>query len=293
MLALYKKELRTFLSSVIGAVVLAVFLLVSGLFHWVFPGQWNLLESGVAEMSAFVLFTPWIFLFLIPAITMRSIAEERKNGTLELLLTHPLDAHRIVWAKFLAGTTLVALALLPTLPGYGVLHALGNPPGNIDGGAVLAGYLGLLLLGGAFVATGLLTSARTDSQVVAFLSSALMCMLLYYGPSALGSYALFGSAGSVREAMGNHAVRRDDAGRQHGREADAVGEVVAGRVHGPGHDASLFTRLFRSFGGLLRIDHRKSSFRKQKSKSGGCLQLERSSGSPGDLAGNRFSMSST
>lgn len=194
MRALYKKELRAFLSSVIGTVVLAVFLLVSGLFHWVFPGQWNLLESGVAEMSGFFLFTPWIFLFLIPAITMRSIAEERNNGTLELLLTHPLDAHRIVWSKFLAGTTLVALALLPTLAGFWVLHELGNPPGNIDGGAVLAGYLGLLLLGAAFVATGLVASARTDSQVVAFLSSALICMVLYYGPSALGSYALFGSA---------------------------------------------------------------------------------------------------
>ena len=194
MKALYKKELRAFLSSVIGTVVLAVFLLVSGLFHWVFPGQWNLLENGVAEMSGFFLFTPWIFLFLIPAITMRSIAEERKNGTLELLLTQPLDAHRIVWSKFLAGTTLVALALLPTLAGFWVLHALGNPPGNIDGGAVLAGYLGLLLLGAAFVATGLVASARTDSQVVAFLSSALICMVLYYGPSALGSYALFGSA---------------------------------------------------------------------------------------------------
>ena len=194
MRALYKKELRAFLSSVIGTVILAVFLLVSGLFHWIFPGQWNLLESGVAEMNGFFLFTPWIFLFLIPAITMRSIAEERKNGTLELLLTHPLDAHRIVWSKFLAGTTLVALALLPTLAGFWVLHVLGNPPGNIDGGAVLAGYLGLLLLGAAFVATGLAASARTDSQVVAFLSSALICMVFYYGPSALGSYALFGSA---------------------------------------------------------------------------------------------------
>lgn len=194
MKALYKKELRAFLSSIIGTVVLAVFLLVSGLFHWVFPGQWNLLDAGVAEMSGFFLFTPWIFLFLIPAITMRSIAEERKNGTLELLLTHPLNAHRIVWSKFLAGTTLVALALLPTLFGYGVLHALGNPAGNIDGGAVLAGYFGLLLLGAAFVATGLLASSRTDSQVVAFLSSALVCMMMYYGPSALGSYALFGSA---------------------------------------------------------------------------------------------------
>lgn len=194
MIALYKKELRAFLSSVIGAVVLAVFLLVSGLFHWVFPGQWNLLDSGVAEMSSFFLFTPWVFLFLIPAITMRSIAEERKNGTLELLLTHPLDPSRIVWAKFLAGTTLVAAAIIPTITGYAVLHTLGNPVGNIDGGAVLAGYLGLLLLGAAFVATGLVASSRTDSQVVAFLSSALFCMLLYYGPSALGSYALFGPA---------------------------------------------------------------------------------------------------
>ena len=194
MKALYKKELRAFLSSIIGTVVLAVFLMVSGLFHWVFPGQWNLLNAGVAEMSGFFLFTPWIFLFLIPAITMRSIAEERKNGTLELLLTHPLNAYRIVWSKFLAGTTLVALALLPTLFGYGVLHILGNPPGNIDGGSVIAGYFGLILLGAAFVATGLLTSSRTDSQVVAFLSSALVCMIVYYGPSALGSYALFGSA---------------------------------------------------------------------------------------------------
>ena len=142
MTALYKKELRAFLSSVIGAVVISVFLLVSGLFHWVFPGQWNLLETGVAELTSFFLFTPWVFLFLIPAITMRSIAEERKNGTLELLLTHPLDPHRIVWAKFLAGTTLVAAALVPTLAGYFVLHQLGNPVGNIDDGSVLAGYFG-------------------------------------------------------------------------------------------------------------------------------------------------------
>ena len=168
MTALYKKEVRAFLSSVIGAVVLAVFLLVSGLFHWVFPGQWNLLDAGVAELNSFFLFTPWVFLFLIPAITMRSIAEERKNGTLELLLTHPLDANRIVLAKFLAGTTLVAAALIPTIAGYIVLHQLGNPVGNIDGGSVLSGYLGLLLLGAAFVATGLATSARKTAKLWPF-----------------------------------------------------------------------------------------------------------------------------
>ena len=193
MTALYTKELRSFLSSVIGTVVFGVFLLLSGLFHWVFPGQWNLLANGVAEMNAFFLFTPWVLMFLIPAIMMRSIPEERSNGTLELLLTHPLDPGRIILSKFLAGVTLVALALLPTLIGYGCLHALGNPPGNIDSGAVLAGYVGLLLLGAAFVATGLAASARTDSQIVAFLTTAMACLLMYYGPSALGSYDLFGA----------------------------------------------------------------------------------------------------
>ena len=139
MFALYKKELRSFLSSIIGTVVLGVFLLMGGLFHWVFPGQWNLLSNGVAEMNAFFLFTPWILMFLIPAITMRSIPEERNQGTLELLLTHPLDPVRIIRAKFLAGITLVSLALLPTLVGFGILHHLGNPPGNIDSGSVMAG----------------------------------------------------------------------------------------------------------------------------------------------------------
>ena len=192
MIALYKKELRAFLSSVIGTVVLGVFLLLGGLFHWVFPGQWNLLSNGVAEMNAFFLFTPWVLMFLIPAITMRAIPEERNQGTLELLLTHPLDPRRIIRAKFLAGITLVTLALMPTVVGYFILHHLGNPPGNIDSGAVIAGYLGLVLLGGAFVATGLAASANTASQIVAFLTTALTCLVLYYGPSALGSYDLFG-----------------------------------------------------------------------------------------------------
>lgn len=192
MRALYKKELRAFLTSVIGVVVIGVFLLVGGLFHWVFPGQWNLLDNGVAELHAFFLFTPWVLMFLIPAITMRSIPEERSQGTLELLLTHPLDPGRIIGAKFLAGLTLVALALLPTLVGFFILHHLGNPTGNIDSGAVLAGYLGLLLLGGAFVATGLAASSRAESQIVAFLVSVMACLMLYYGPSAIGSYDLFG-----------------------------------------------------------------------------------------------------
>ena len=192
MIALYKKELRGFLTSVIGTAVLGVFVLVSGLFHWVFPGQWNLLTNGVAEMNSFFLFTPWVLMFLIPAITMRSIPEERAAGTLELLMTHPLDARRIILAKFLAGISLVSLALLPTAINAVLLHHLGNPTGNLDAGAVLAGYLGLIMLGSAFVATGLAASSRTDSQVVAFLGAVLACLIFYYGPSAMGSYDLFG-----------------------------------------------------------------------------------------------------
>lgn len=148
MTALYKKELRAFLSSTIGTVVLGAFLLIGGLFHWVFPGQWNLLSNGIAEMNAFFLFTPWVLMFLIPAVTMRSIPEERSQGTLELLMTHPLDPRRIILAKFWAGLTLVCIALIPTLIGYAVLHQLGNPPGNIDSGAVVAGYLGSEVSGG-------------------------------------------------------------------------------------------------------------------------------------------------
>ena len=192
MIALYKKELRAFLTSVVGTVVLGVFLLIGGLFHWVFPGQWNLLSNGIAELNAFFLFTPWVLMFLIPAITMRSIPEERAQGTLELLLTHPLDPRRIILDKFAAGLTLVTLALLPTLISFAILHHLGNPPGNIDNGAVLAGYLGLVMLGGAFVATGLAASSRSKSQIVAFLTAVLTCLVFYYGPSALGSYDLFG-----------------------------------------------------------------------------------------------------
>ena len=194
MRALYKKELRTFLSSIIGAVVLAVFLLVSGLFHWVFPGQWNLLESGVAEMSAF--------------LPVHAVDLPLPDSS------HHHALHRRGTEERHLGTVADPSARCPP-------HRVGQVPRRNDAGRpraaahprrlwrpprtrqptrqhrrrrVLAGYLGLLLLGGAFVATGLFTSARTDSQVVAFLSSALMCMLLYYGPSALGSYALFGSA---------------------------------------------------------------------------------------------------
>lgn len=190
---LYKKEVLSVVQSVLGMAIFGVFVLISGLFHWVFPGNWNLLDRGVADLEPFFLFTPWVLMFLIPAITMRALAEERSAGTLEWLLTRPLDAGWIVYAKFLAGLTLVGLALLPTLVNALLLNILGQPVGNLDAGAVLAGYLGLLLLGATFVAIGLAASASTSSQVVSFLASFTLSLLWYYGPSALGSFDLFGN----------------------------------------------------------------------------------------------------
>jgi ABC-2 type transport system permease protein len=199
---LYKRELLSVLQSVLGMAILGVFVLLSGLFHWVFPGNWNLLDRGVADLEPFFLFTPWVLMFLIPAITMRALAEERNAGTLEWLLTRPLDAAWILYAKFFAGLTLVGLALLPTLINAVLLNALGQPAGNLDAGAVLAGYLGLMLLSAAFIAIGLAASASTSSQVVSFLASFTLSLLWYYGPSALGSFDLFGSWDHAVQWMG-------------------------------------------------------------------------------------------
>ena len=181
MKALYKKELRAFLSSIIGTVVLAVFLLVSGLFHWVFPGQWNLLDAGVAEMSGFFLFTPWIFLFLIPAITMRLFAEEHRTGSIELLVTLPVGEAAIVLGKFFAALTLVGISILLTLSYPITLMFLSD----IDVGPVVGGYLGLLGLSAAFTAIGTAASVVTKNQIIAFMITLMVCIIPFASGFAL------------------------------------------------------------------------------------------------------------
>jgi len=189
-MVIFSKEIRSFFSSLIGYMAVGVFLLLLGLMVWVFP-DYSILEYGFAGLDEFFELTPVVFLFLIPAITMRAFAEEWQNGTYELLVTRPVTLWDIIGGKFLAAWFLVFLALLPTGFYWYTVHELGSPSGNMDMGATLGSYFGLLLLGGVFVAVGLFSSAWTSNQIVAFLLGALMSFLLFWGFLYISKVAVF------------------------------------------------------------------------------------------------------
>ena len=182
---LFKKEIQGFFSSITGYLVIAVFLAVTGLCLWVFPGVLNIPESGYASLDSLFYIAPWVFLFLVPAITMRSFAEEIKTGTIELLLTKPISEWQLAAAKFLAAATLVLIALLPCVVYIISVWRLGNPPGNLDTGATYGAMIGLLLLGAVYAAIGTFASSLTDNQIIAFIAAALTSFVFYEGFDAL------------------------------------------------------------------------------------------------------------
>ena len=194
MFFLFKKEIQGFFSSLTGYLVIAVFLVVTGLCLWVVPGVLNIPESGYASLDSLFYIAPWVFLFLVPAITMRSFAEEIKTGTIELLLTKPISEWQLTAAKFLAAVTLVFIALLPCVVYIFSVWRLGNPPGNMDTGATYGAMIGLLLLGSVYAAIGTFASSLTDHQVVAFIAAALTAFVFYEGFDALAK--LFPAAGA-------------------------------------------------------------------------------------------------
>ena len=206
MKALYFKEIRSFLSSIIGYIFILIYLISSGLFHWIISYNTNLLEGTEADLIPFFNLSPVIFLILIPAITMRSIAEERRTGTIELLFTRPISDLKILLAKYFAGVTLLIIAIIPTLIYYISMYQLGNPVGIIDDGATLTSYFGLILLGSTFVAIGIFASSITSSQIVAFILGMFLCWIFYDGLSLIGSFNLMGSFDSVIQYIGmtNH-----------------------------------------------------------------------------------------
>ena len=180
MYTLLKKEIRTFLSSLIGYIVICVFLLLLGLFMWVLQMDSNVLDNGFASIDPLFAIGPWVFLFLIPAITMRSFSDEKKTGTIELLLTRPLTDLQIILAKYFAGFTLVIFSLIPTLIYYYTIHKLSLPPG-IDAGGTWGSYIGLLFLAGAFVSIGIFASSVTENQVVSFIIAVFLCFTFFMG----------------------------------------------------------------------------------------------------------------
>ena len=202
MWTLYKKELRSFFSSLTGYLTIAVFLILTGLMLWVLRSDFNILDYGYASLEGLFLIGPFLYLFLIPAITMRSLAEERRTGTLEMLLTRPLGEWTVVFAKFLAAWTLVLVSLLPTLVSYFTVFALGDPVGNIDTGSVAGSYIGLLLLGGAFAAIGLFCSSLTSNQIVSFILAALLCAVAYLGFESIYNMGILGKADLFVKQLG-------------------------------------------------------------------------------------------
>ena len=181
MWALAKKEFNAFFQSSTGVLILCVYLGMNAAFLWLMSGPFNLLDSGYAQLDGLFMLSPWVFLFLLPAIAMRMLAEERRSGTLEWLLTKPLSEWQIVLGKWLAGMMLVLLALLPTVIYAMSLYQLGNPIGNLDFGSTLGSYLGLLFLASTYLSLSLLTSAMTDNPIVAFVLGMLLCLIFYAG----------------------------------------------------------------------------------------------------------------
>jgi ABC-2 type transport system permease protein len=193
MYALFRKEISSFLSSLTGYLVIAVFLLINGLFLWVFATEFNVFDFGYANIDGLFIIAPYVFMFLVPAVTMRSFADERKTGTIELLLTKPLTDSQIILAKYFAGLALVVFSLIPTLVYYFSVYQLGLPVGNIDSGGVWGSYLGLLFLGASFVAIGIFSSSITDNQILSFVLAVVLSGFVYIGFEFIYSLALFGS----------------------------------------------------------------------------------------------------
>jgi ABC-2 type transport system permease protein len=202
MFSLYIKEIKSYLSSVIGYIFIAVFLIVSALFLWVFPNINNILYAGLADLQGLFNLSRFLFVLLVPAITMRSFAEEKRLGTMELLLTKPISDNQLIAAKFLSCLTLLIIALLPTLVYIISVYNLGNPPGNIDMGSTWGSYLGLVLLGSSFIAIGLFVSSITNNQIIAFILAAPICFILNFGFEFIYSFDALGNFGYFVKTIG-------------------------------------------------------------------------------------------
>ncbi|OCB70235.1 gliding motility-associated ABC transporter permease subunit GldF [Flavobacterium crassostreae] len=181
MKAILLREINSFFGSPVGYLVIGLFLILNGLFLWVFQGDYNILNTGFADLTPFFTLAPWILIFLIPAVTMRSFSDEKKQGTLELLLTKPLSIWEIVLGKFLAAVLLIILSIIPTFLYVVVVFELGLPTGNIDMGSTIGAYFGLLFLIGAYASVGIFSSTLSENQIVAFIIAVFICFFLYFG----------------------------------------------------------------------------------------------------------------
>lgn len=205
MFSIYKKELRLFFSTPTGYVVIVVFLLLTGLFLWVIPGRYNILESGYANLDGLFYLSPWLFLLLCPAITMRSFAEEQQSGTWEWLQTKPISHILIITGKYLANLTVVLLALLPTILYFFTVYYLAEPMGNVDSGQFWGSFIGLILLGIVYISLGMFAASLTKNQITAFILAVIISFVMYYGFDLISSFFLSGKSKQIIANIGINA----------------------------------------------------------------------------------------
>lgn len=202
MLVLLKKEFAGFFSSAVGYIIVGIFLSLTGLFLWLFPGEYNILDSGYAQLNGLFSLAPWLYLFLIPAITMRLFAEEKRMGTIELIYTRPVGKLQIIGAKYMAGILLVIVSLIPTTIYFVSVYLMAEPVGNVDTGAFWGSFIGLFFLASVYVAIGIFTSACTSNQIVAFVCAVTLSFAFYFGFDLISSLLLSGSSQTFIASLG-------------------------------------------------------------------------------------------
>ena len=205
MISVLKKELRAFFSNATGYIVIGIFLTLTGLFLWIIPGEYNLLDAGYANVDGLFYIAPWLFLFLCPAVSMRLFAEEKQTGTWELLTTKPLSKTQIVLGKYLAAWMLVLIALLPVILYYFSIYYLAEPVGNVDSGAFWGSFIGLIFLAAVYVAVGIFASSLSSNQLVAFIIAVVASFFLFYGFEVLTGFFISGQSVQFLDSLGIHA----------------------------------------------------------------------------------------
>ena len=202
MFAIFKKELWSYFGNWSAWIIIAAFSLIGTLFLFFFENDSNIFDIGTASLQSYFVLVPWLLMFIIPAISMKTLAEEQQSGTLNWLFSQPVKISEIIGGKFLAVWLVGILCLLPSLVYLYTVYVLGVPEGNIDMGATLGSYFGLILLIAAFSAVGVLASSLSQNQIMAYLLGVFMCFILYFGIEQLASYKLLGGADYVLSNLG-------------------------------------------------------------------------------------------
>ena len=205
MFSILKKELRAFFSNTTGYIVIGIFLTLTGLFLWVIPGEYNVLDSGYANVDGLFYLAPWLYLFLCPAVTMQLFAEEKQTGTWELINTKPISKMQIVLGKYFAALLLVLTALLPTLIYYISINYLAEPVGNVDSGAFWGSFIGLIFLATSYVSIGIFASSLSSNQIVSFVVAMILSFFLFYGFELMTGFFTSGQSIQLLDTLGIHA----------------------------------------------------------------------------------------